>query len=76
MKLSIRSAIEKYNLEGEIRKLLAQVRDQAVELKLLERRYPGISMMEKDKSGHYLLSEEISEEELLLIMAECEQKYG
>ena len=40
LKLAIRSALEKYNLEAENRRLLKIVKRQALDLKLLERKYP------------------------------------
>ncbi|HEY6871885.1 MAG TPA: response regulator [Geobacteraceae bacterium] len=55
LKLAIRSAIEKYDLEAENRRLLRTVRKQASELCALEQRYPGISRMVKDEKGAVVL---------------------
>lgn len=59
---SIRSAIEKFNLEAENQRLLAVIQSQAMELKSLEERYPGIASVRKDKDGALLLPE-LSDEE-------------
>lgn len=68
--LAIRSAIEKFELEEENRRLLTTVRRQSRELKELERRYPGIGEMRRSCDGSYLLPE-ISDEELDEIIAWC-----
>ncbi len=69
--MAIRSAIEKYNLEAENRRLLGTIRNQAVELKVMERRYAGITRLEKDRYGNLLIPD-LSEEEVNEILAECE----
>jgi len=79
LRLAIRSAIEKYDLEEENRKLHRTVRKQGDELKMLEKKYPGISDLERDEEGNVVLkafddgekdlSEIISE-----IVAEVESK--
>jgi two-component system, probable response regulator PhcQ len=71
LKFALRSAVEKYDLEEENRRLLLTVRQQSLELKVLERRYPGISRVERDSSGNLLLPE-ISDEELARFWEECE----
>lgn len=68
---AIRSAIEKYNLEAENRRLLATVKDQAMEIKVLEKRYPGISRVEKDEKGIFVLPD-IDDNEIAALIAECE----
>jgi DNA-binding NtrC family response regulator len=73
LRFALLSAVEKYNLEAENRRLLSTVKDQALEIKVLERRYPGISRVEKDTSGTFLLPD-ISEDEISRIVAECEQE--
>ncbi len=75
IQLSIRSALDKFNLEEVNRRLLATVRRQAVERKLLEKRYPGITQLEKDSEGFVILPE-IPEEEYADIVAECEQVHS
>ena len=75
LKFAIRSAIERYDLEAENRRLLATVKSQAMEIKVLEKRYPGISRVEKDDRGSFVLPE-LSDEEINQLMAECEQECG
>lgn len=55
LKLAIRSAIEKYDLEAENKKLLKTVKRQACELQQLEKSYPGITSMDKDPEGNLVL---------------------
>ena len=73
LKFAIRSAIEKYDLEAENRRLLKTIRQQALEIKLLEKQYPGISRLEKDSLGNCVLPD-ISEEEIARLIAECENE--
>lgn len=71
--LALRSAIEKYDLEAENRRLLGMIRKQAVELKIMERRHSGITRLEKDEQGNLLIPD-FSEEEVAEILAECEME--
>jgi two-component system, probable response regulator PhcQ len=73
LKFALRSAVEKYDLEAENRRLLATVKSQVMEIKVLERRYPGISRVEKDGRGSFILPD-IPEDDLARILAECEQE--
>jgi DNA-binding NtrC family response regulator len=57
LRLAIRSAIEKYDLEEENRRLLRMVKRQADELRQLERLYPGITKIQKDEDGSFVLPE-------------------
>ena len=72
--MAIKSAIEKFDLETENRRLLAMIRNQAVELKVMERRQAGITRLEKDKCGNLLIPD-FSDEEKAEILAECEMEY-
>ncbi len=72
LKLAIRSAIEKFDLEAENRRLLAMVRQQLLEIKVIEKRYPGITRVQKDSSGVFMLPD-IAEEEIKNMLLECEQ---
>jgi DNA-binding NtrC family response regulator len=74
LKLAISSAIEKFDLEAENRRLLRTIRNQAVEIKMLERQFPGISRLEKNETGHFVLPE-ISDDDLAVIIDEFEKKY-
>ncbi|HIJ94298.1 MAG TPA: response regulator [Desulfuromonadales bacterium] len=73
LKYALRSAIEKYDLEAENRRLLATVRQQSFEIKVLEKRYPGISRVKKDSRGAFVL-EDIPEDEIARLVAECERE--
>jgi two-component system probable response regulator PhcQ len=68
--LSLRSAVEKYDMEEENRRLLRTVKRQSQEIKMLEKRFPGISAMHKDDSGTFVLPD-ISDDEVEKIIAEC-----
>jgi len=74
LKFAICSALEKYDLEAENRSLLATVKSQAMELKLLEKRYPGISRVERDIRGSFVLPD-LSDEEFERLKEECEQEF-
>src|ERR1035437_9142856 len=70
LKMAVTSAIEKFDLEAENRRLLRTIRHQAVEIKMIEKQFPGISRLEKNTSGHIVLPD-ISEDELASIIDEC-----
>jgi DNA-binding NtrC family response regulator len=57
IKLSIKSAIDKFNLEEENRRLLKTVKRQAGELKQLEMKHPGITSLERDEFGNVILED-------------------
>jgi DNA-binding NtrC family response regulator len=73
LKFAIRGAVEKYDLEAENRRLLATVKQQSLEIKVLEKRFPGISRVEKDDRGVFVLPD-ISDDEIQSMLAECEQE--
>ncbi len=68
---ALRSAVDKYDLETENRRLLRKVKDQSLELRLMERRFPGITRLERDRQGNFLLDEN-EELDLAKILAACE----
>ncbi len=70
---AIRSAFEKHDLEAENRSLLQAVKRHAVEMKLLERQFPGISEVKRDESGMVVL-ENLSDDELQAIVRQCEEE--
>lgn len=70
LKLAIRSAIEKYDLEAENRRLLRTVKHQAAELRGLERKYPGITRVDKDPRGAYVIPE-VPDDELAQLIEAC-----
>jgi two-component system probable response regulator PhcQ len=74
LRFALLSAVEKYDLEAENRRLLATVKDQAMEIKVLERRYPGISRVEKDSRGTFVLTD-IADDEISRLIEECEQEF-
>jgi len=71
LKLAIRSAIEKYDLEMKNRKLLALVRHQARTLEHLESAYPGLTRTGQGADGTYFIPE-LSDEEVSQILRECQ----
>ena len=73
IKFAVRSAVEKYDLEAENRRLLSTIHHQALELKLLEKRYPGITRLVKNRKGSFVLPD-ISEDEVVRLIAECEKE--
>lgn len=75
LKLAIRSAIEKYDLESENRRLLRAVRQQSQELKYLEQHYPGITELRRDANGAIRLDDDLSDAELADIVAQCTRGY-
>ena len=75
LKIAIRMALEKYNLEAENRRLLKIVKRQAVDLKVIEKKYPSITELEKDKDGRIVLPE-ISKKEFDSIVAQIEKEYS
>lgn len=75
LKIAIRMALEKYNLEAENRRLLKIVKRQAVDLKVIEKKYPSITELEKDKDGRIVLPE-ISQKEFDSIVAQIEKEYS
>jgi DNA-binding NtrC family response regulator len=70
--MAIRTAIEKYDLEAENRRLLRTIKNQAFELKAIEKVHPGITRLEKDENGNLLLPD-FSEEEIEEILAQCNE---
>ncbi len=75
LKLAVSSAIDKYDLEVENRRLLKTVKRQATELRSLEKRYPGITKVEKTGRGSLIIAE-IPEKELDQIIEECTRECG
>ncbi len=70
LRMAIRSAIEKFDLQKENERLLEVVRKQAGELSSIESRYPGITQLEKDSDGSIFVPE-ISDEEMNELLKEC-----
>lgn len=75
LKFALRAAIEKFDLEAENRRLLATIKSQAIEIRQLEKCYPGISAVQRDSSGNVVL-DELSVREIDNLLQECEYRYG
>jgi len=71
LKLAIRCALERFDLERENRRLLRTVRRQSQELRYLEQKYPGISELRKDPLGAIRIDDELSEDEIAQIVSAC-----
>jgi DNA-binding NtrC family response regulator len=72
LRFSVRAAIEKYNLEEENRGLLRLVRRQAMNMKALEREYPGITRVNYDKTGR-IVADEVTETDIEKLLSELDQ---
>ena len=57
IKLSIKAAIDKFDLEEENQRLLKTVKRQASELKELEIKNPGITSLDRDEFGNVILQD-------------------
>ena len=68
LRLALRSALEKYDLEEENRRLLRTVKRQSQEMRALEQHYPGISEVRRDDRGALELPE-VSDDEIARIIA-------
>lgn len=71
LRFAVRAAIDRYNLEEENRRLLGIIKRQALNIKLLEKQFPGITKLDKDESGRIMLPD-VSEDEITRIIAQCE----
>ena len=63
LKMSIKIAIDTYNLEEENRILLEIIKRQAFDMKILEKQFPGISRLDRDDRGRIKLPD-ITEDEM------------
>ncbi|WP_432820963.1 response regulator [Trichloromonas sp.] len=70
LKLSIRSAIEKYDLEMENRKLLSQLRIQGLKLDQSQKNTPGLAGIDRAGDGSFVL-QDLNDDEVAKIMKEC-----
>jgi two-component system, probable response regulator PhcQ len=75
LRFSVRAGIDKYNLEEENRRLLRIIRKQAMNLKSLEKEYPGISRVKYDNKG-CIIVDDVSDEEIEKILSKLDQKPG
>jgi DNA-binding NtrC family response regulator len=74
IRFAVKAAIDRYNLEEENRRLLNIIRQQALNIKLLERQFPGISKLDRDENGRIVLPD-MSEDEMAQIVAKCEREF-
>ncbi len=74
LRLAVRSALERFNLEEENRRLLGIVKRQAMELKVLEKRYPEITKLQRDERGNIVV-DDIPDEEFNKVLKECEARF-
>jgi two-component system, probable response regulator PhcQ len=72
LRFSVRAGIDKYNLEEENRRLLRVIRKQAMNLKSLEKEFPGISQVKYDNKG-CIIVDDVSDEEIAKIVSELDQ---
>jgi DNA-binding NtrC family response regulator len=72
IKLALRSAVEKFDLEDENRRLLKTVKRQSQEFRALEREFPGISEVTRDPRGTVELPD-IGDDEIAAIIAAYNQ---
>jgi two-component system, probable response regulator PhcQ len=72
LRFAVRAAIEKYHLEEENRQLLRLVRKQAMNMKMLEKEYPGITRLKYDMTGRIVV-DEVSDQEIEKLLAELDQ---
>lgn len=73
IRFAVRTAIEKFDLEEENRRLLSTVKRQSLEMKVLEHRFPGISRVEKDDQGNFVL-DDMPEEDIRRLVDMCERE--
>jgi YD repeat-containing protein len=66
--------VEKYDLEEENRRLLEIVKKQSLNMKLLEKEYPGITQLEYDEKGRIII-QDVPDEEIARIVAELDIEY-
>jgi DNA-binding NtrC family response regulator len=70
LKLAIRAAIEKYDQQMKVRRLMALVRTQHLKLKQLEQAISGIQAPGRAEDGSYFMPE-LSDLEIAEILKEC-----
>ena len=75
LRFAVKSAVEKYDLEEENRRLLDIVKKQALNMKLLEKEFPGITQLEYDEKGRIII-QDVPDGEIAQIMAELEGEYS
>lgn len=72
---SVKDALEKYDLEENNKELLKTVKRQTIEIKSLEKQFPGISDVQRDERGNIIV-ENLTDDEMAAIVEECEKEYS
>ena len=75
VRFAVKSAVEKYDLEVENRRLLDIVKKQALNMKLLEKEFPGITQLEYDEKGRIII-QDVPDAEIARIVAELDLEYS
>ena len=75
LRFSVKAAIEKYNLEEENRRLLKIIRKQVLNMKILEKEFPGISQLKYDNTGSIIV-DDVSDSEIEKILSDLDKKPG
>jgi two-component system, probable response regulator PhcQ len=75
LRFAVKSAVERYDLEEENRRLLDIVKKQALNMKLLEKEFPGITQLEYDEKGRIIVND-VCDEEVEMLVAQLEKKYA
>ncbi|MDA8169562.1 MAG: response regulator [Nitrospiraceae bacterium] len=74
LRLAIKNAIDKFDIEEENRKLLEIVRHQALNMKLLEKQFPGITKLDRDRAGRIRMPD-VSEKEMSELIRQVEREF-
>jgi two-component system, probable response regulator PhcQ len=74
LRFAVKSAVDKFDLEKENQRLLDIVRKQALNLKLIEKEFPGITQLEYDEKGRIIVSD-VCDEEVEMLVAQLVEKY-
>jgi two-component system, probable response regulator PhcQ len=74
LRFAVTSAVEKFDLEKENHRLLDIVRKQALNLKLIEQEFPGITQLEYDEKGRIIIND-VSDQEVEIIVAQLAKEY-
>ena len=75
LRFAVKSAVEKFDLEKENQRLLNIVRKQALNMKLIEKEFPGITKLEYDEKGRIII-QDVADEEIARIVAELDKEYS
>ena len=74
LRFAVNSAVEKFDLEKENQRLLDIVRRQALNLKLIEKEFPGITQLEYDEKGRIIVND-VPDEEVEMLLAQIVEAY-